>query len=130
MSRTVKISIRFNEEEFLKFRETMNDKGYNSMSRFIRDSIFNNRMPTRKIDTSSIEETLNSYLYQFKKIGVNYNQVVRNYGKVTNTKNSKGEFLVNNRSNYLLMTKMKSEIQKAKETLVTILEVINNHINN
>lgn len=79
-----RFTIRFTETEYIDFTRKMEDAGYKSIARYIRDSVLGRTMyvPKKvKLTDRGLRDQLNAILASIQKIGVNYNQVV----KVINT---------------------------------------------
>jgi hypothetical protein len=86
-----KVSIRMTEEEYSRMKIELTLEGYMSISKYIRYKIFS-------IPKTATSSSMNSYKItkdmaqltgQVKKIGVNYNQVVRKFNSLPPTSKNK-----------------------------------------
>ncbi len=82
--KTFVCTVRFTEEEKLQVRKEMESLGYNSISHYLRDSAlkktkykFRGKVKDRELLVSIDEMTA-----EIKKIGVNYNQLIRSYNRL------------------------------------------------
>jgi hypothetical protein len=87
-------NIRFTEEEDLKLQELMKKYKYGKVSTLIKRIIFNKEIHVVTHDKSlyDVIEVVTDLLYQYKKVGVNYNQSVKYMQRVYGEKAAK-EFL-------------------------------------
>lgn len=79
-----RINVRLTELEWVDLEREMRRSGYLSKSKFIRESIFSiRRRSVRGIKLSeNTSQNLIELISNVKKIGVNYNQVVKTYNSV------------------------------------------------
>lgn len=70
---------RLNDEENAKFLSLFEQSGMEYKARFIISVLFNREIKTVKIDKTAIDfyTKLTELNAQFRKIGVNYNQIVK-----------------------------------------------------
>lgn len=74
-----RITIRLNEEQTLKFNSSMAKYGFHSKTAYIKKCIFDKQITyiAKDKDLDGCCEKLTSAVHEYKKIGVNYNQVVK-----------------------------------------------------
>ena len=72
-------SVNFTAVEHARFLTLFEQSGLQSMARFIAARVFNDEFRVVKIDRSAMEYVtkLSSFHAQFRAVGVNYNQVVK-----------------------------------------------------
>lgn len=72
-------SVNFTAVEHARFLTMFEESGLQSMARFIAARVFNDEFRVVKIDRSAMEYVtkLSSFHAQFRSVGVNYNQVVK-----------------------------------------------------
>jgi hypothetical protein len=72
-------NVRFTDEEELKLQELMQKYKFNKTSTLIKKIIFNKEIHVVTYDESlyDVVECLTGLLFQYKKVGVNYNQSVK-----------------------------------------------------
>jgi len=78
--RTIKVTFRLTESEAAKFQALMEMEGYRSMSRYTRDKVLSGRIRRRRNlsqNEANISKQMELLRLEIKRIGVNYNQVVR-----------------------------------------------------
>ncbi len=73
------VMVRFCDTEFARFLTMFEESGVNAKAVFIKARVFNDEFRVIKIDRSAMEYAtkLTSFYAQFRAIGVNYNQVVK-----------------------------------------------------
>ena len=78
-SKKVYIPFRLTEEEAIEFDRLMVNSGAKTKTEFIKASIFKTPIRSIQIDKGTFEyyKLLNNLQAQYKKIGVNYNQVTK-----------------------------------------------------
>lgn len=81
-------SIRFSELELVKLQNLLDKLKYNKVSTLIKRVLFNREIHIVTHDESLYEviEKLSNLLYQYNKVGVNYNQIVKHVHRVFNEK--------------------------------------------
>ena len=72
-------SVNFTAAEHARFLTMFEQSGLQSMARFIAARVFGDEFRVVKIDRSAMEYVtkLTSFFAQFRSVGVNYNQVVK-----------------------------------------------------
>jgi uncharacterized protein (DUF4213/DUF364 family) len=78
-----KYSIRFSEKEGIELDYLLHKYGFQKVSSFIKKCIFQKEFHVITYDESlyDVIEKLNEILYQYRKIGINYNQVIKQINK-------------------------------------------------
>lgn len=81
-------SIRFSEQELVELQNLLDKSKYSKVSTLIKRVLFNREIHIVTHDENLYEviEKLCSLLYQYNKIGVNYNQVVKHIHQRFNEK--------------------------------------------
>lgn len=79
-----KVTIRMTEEEFSRMKIELSLEGYMSVSKYIRHKIFSipKTAPASSINSYKITKDIGTLTAQVKKIGVNYNQVVKKFNSM------------------------------------------------
>ena len=79
-----KVSIRMTEAEYSRMKIELTLEGYMSISKYIRHKIFSipKTAPVSSIKNYKITKDLGVLTAQVKKIGVNYNQVVKKFNSM------------------------------------------------
>lgn len=75
----IRYSISFNQEEHSKFLALFDQSGMQVKAHFIISCIFQNTIKTIKVDKGTIDfyMRLTNFHSQFRAIGINYNQLVK-----------------------------------------------------
>lgn len=107
------------EPEYEKMMAMLSFEGYKSMSKFIRDKVFNIQRPASKksIYSHKFSNDIASLTKQVKKIGVNYNQVVKKFNAMPPTTKS-GEPLKLMSQLYELTKHLIVHVQQLKEQII------------
>jgi hypothetical protein len=73
------VMVRFNEAEYARFLSLYEQSGVYAKAVFIKARVFNEPFRTVKTDRAAMEfvARLTSFYAQFRSVGVNYNQVVK-----------------------------------------------------
>lgn len=82
-----KLSIRFTADEYEMIKTMMSIEGYKSMSKLIRNKVLYSQLVLRptSIYTGKLAKEILTLTKQVKKIGVNYNQVVKKFNSMSYT---------------------------------------------
>jgi hypothetical protein len=80
-------SIRFTEKESIELDYLLHKYNFRKASSFIKKCIFQKELKVITYDESlyDITDKLNEILFQYRKIGANYNQVVKQINKAFST---------------------------------------------
>ncbi|MDR1056467.1 MAG: hypothetical protein LBL90_11770 [Prevotellaceae bacterium] len=86
-----KYSIRFTEKESVELDYLLNKYNFQKVSSFIKKCVFQKELHVISYDESlyDVIDKLNDILYQYRKIGANYNQAVRQINKAFNEEKGK-----------------------------------------
>lgn len=73
------VMVRFTDEEYAHFLTMFEKSGVHSMARFIKGQVFDKTFRVIQMDRGATEiaSILSSLKAQYRKIGVNYNQIVK-----------------------------------------------------
>jgi dihydroneopterin aldolase len=84
-------SIRFTEKEAIELDYLLHKYNFQKVSSFIKRCVFNKEFHVITYDESlyDVIDKLNEILYQYRKIGANYNQVVKQINKTFNGETGK-----------------------------------------
>ncbi len=121
------LKLRVDEEELKKVRVIMDIHGYPTVSCFLRDVIFKKKVLTyRKVERvtdSALHLKMNELIYNFNKIGVNYNQVVATYQKQAKMIKRDGSPFLNTRSIEDKIARLMTLTENMRDEFALILEV-------
>ena len=96
--KTVHLGFRLTEDEHNRMKALMSMMGYRSVSLFIREQILRSRVVRRNL--SKTEANLSRQIEQvhldIKRIGVNYNQVVRALNTLSKLRDKRGNVVITN----------------------------------
>jgi hypothetical protein len=112
------INVRLDEAEYAKLQNMVDELGQNNKSKFIRSCIFGRQINVVKTDASlyKVIEWLTKIHSQWRAIGVNYNQVVKQINTCFNQ--NKAAFLLKNLEKYTIeLIKLSEAISKVTEKL-------------
>jgi hypothetical protein len=81
-------TIRFSDSELVELQSLMSKFKYSKVSTLIKKVLFNREITIVTRDESLYDaiEKLSNLLYQYNKVGVNYNQTVKHLHRVFNEK--------------------------------------------
>ena len=80
----LRVTIRFTKEEYDRLKMQQSLEGYMSTAKYIRHKIFSiaKTAPMSSVNNYKITKDLGKLTAQVKKIGVNYNQVVKKFNSM------------------------------------------------
>ena len=94
--KTEHVSLRLTEEEHIRMKSLMAMMGYRNVSLFIREQILGTRVQRRNL--SKTEANLSRQIEQvhteIKRIGINYNQVVRAVNTLAKLRDKRGNAVI------------------------------------
>lgn len=95
-NKTVKISFRITEEEAAKLDAEMALEGFRVRSRYIRTVLLRGRVRRRQLNRTdaNITKQIEILRQEIKRIGVNYNQVVRAVNTLAQLRDKRGNAVV------------------------------------
>lgn len=109
-NKTVRITFRITDEEAINLDTLMSLEGFRSRSQFIRKRLFGRKVQRRKLVSSeaNICKQIEILRADIKKIGVNYNQVVKAVNTAIKLKGRDGRPVVSTRSMEYKLSGMKT----------------------
>ena len=95
-NKTVKISFRMTEEDVAKLDALMSMEGYKSRSNYIRKKILGARVFRRNLrrHEANISKQIELVRAEIRRIGVNYNQVVRAVNSMARLRDKRGNAVI------------------------------------
>ena len=95
-NKTVKISFRLTEEETAKLDAEMALEGFRSRSKYIRKVLLRGRIKRRYLSRNSanIAKQIEILRAEIRRIGVNYNQVVRAVNSMARLRDKRGNAVI------------------------------------
>lgn len=95
-NKTVKISFRMTEEDVAKLDALMSMEGYKSRSNYIRKKILGARVFRRNLrrHEANISKQIELLRAEIRRIGVNYNQVVRAVNSMARLRDKRGNAVI------------------------------------
>ncbi len=73
------IGLRLTEQEYVELMERMKNVNCKSISKYMRHQVLSGRKYVSHANNEEVASVLSAFTFEIKKIGVNYNQVVKNY---------------------------------------------------
>ena len=109
-NKTVRITFRITDEEAISLDTMMSLEGFRSRSKFIRKRLFGRKIQRRKLISSeaNICKQIEILRADIKKIGVNYNQVVKAVNTAVKLRGRDGRPVVSTRSMEYKLSGMKT----------------------
>ena len=94
--RTVYITFRITEEDSIKLKALMSMMGYRNRSRFLREQVLNKRVRRRNLrrTEANLSRQVEQLRIEIKRIGVNYNQVVKAVNTLSKLRDKHGNAAV------------------------------------
>lgn len=127
------VSFRLEDTERQELELMKEQHGYKSLSKYLRDSIFNKRIPVVKIPFSvtRIQAGILQYAKQLNRIGSNYNQNVRRIHTLSEMKRKNGDPVIH--TTHLLRIEeqnkaLMEKIQKTQDNLLSFVDESLQHI--
>ena len=95
-NKTVKISFRMTEEDVAKLDALMSMEGFKSRSNYIRKKILGARVFRRNLrrHEANISKQIELLRAEIRRIGVNYNQVVRAVNSMARLRDKRGNAVI------------------------------------
>ena len=118
------IGFRLTDDEYIRLKSLMSMMGYRCVSLFIRDQLLKTRVQRRNLRRT--EANLSRQLEQVKRIGVNYNQVVKALNTLAKLRDSRGNAVVTSTAINGNLTDMKLLMESLLTKVMMIGEEINN----
>ena len=94
--RTVHITFRITEEDSIKLKALMSRMGYRNRSTFLREQVLNKRVQRRNLrrTEANLSRQVEQLRIEIKRIGVNYNQVVKAVNTLSKLRDKHGNAAV------------------------------------
>lgn len=94
--RTVYITFRITEEDSIKLKALMSMMGYRNRSTFLREQVLNKRVQRRNLrrTEANLSRQVEQLRIEIKRIGVNYNQVVKSVNTLSKLRDKHGNAAV------------------------------------
>lgn len=94
--RTVYITFRITEEDSIKLKALMSMMGYRNRSTFLREQVLNRRVQRRNLrrTEANLSRQVEQLRIEIKRIGVNYNQVVKAVNTLSKLRDKHGNAAV------------------------------------
>ncbi len=133
-SKTYTVKVRVDEEELSKIHGLMDINGYPTVSSFLRDLIFKKKIVTyhrvESVDDEGLRKRINELIYQFNKIGVNYNMVVAQYNKQAKMLRPDGSPYMDTNSIEAKLSRLMSLTENMRDEFALILKLIKEYHQN
>ena len=127
-NRTRIVKVRLTEDEFALMRTVMEAGGYPTVSCFLREVITRKRLPSRRetaaVDDGYVRQELNRLVYEVNRIGVNYNQVVATYQRLSKERRPDGSPYLNTRLLDEKVTALMRSTEGLRDEFAVVLDVI------
>ena len=126
--RTRKITIRVTDSEALKLKSLMSMMGYRNVSLFIRDQLLKTRVQRRNLrrTEANLSRQIEQLTTEIKRIGVNYNQVVKALNTLAKLRDGRGNAVVTATAIDGNLTDMKLLMESLLTKVMMIGEEIDN----
>lgn len=126
-NRTRVHTIRFTEEEEAKLLSDMKSHDYLSISKYIRTLVLEHRIEIQKVKITdrSIRNQINDISKKISSIGINYNQVIKRYNTLANSKRKNGDPVINTKAMAFYMTKLNELTREVIQRQQEILQAVN-----
>ena len=94
--KTVHITFRLTEEEAIRLRSLMTLMGYRNRSTFLREQLLRGRVQRRNLrrTDANLSRQIEQLHAEIKRIGVNYNQVVKAVNTLSKLRDKRGNAVV------------------------------------
>lgn len=124
------IGLRLTTDEYNKILSDMENYGYLSVSKYIRERVIKGRLTIKEqvVTDRDIKNQVNKLSTEISRIGSNYNKIVKKYLAICNAKRIDGNPIINTRStnHYLYnLTEMSAKIKELMEMVIDTVSVLN-----
>ena len=122
------IGFRLTDDEYIRLKSLMNMMGYRCVSLCIRDQLLKTRVQRRNLrrTEANLSRQLEQLTTEVKRIGVNYNQVVKALNTLAKLRDSRGNAVVTSTAINGNLTDMKLLMESLLTRVMMIGEEINN----
>ena len=126
--KSVFIGLRITEEEHIKLKSLMFMMGYRCISLFIRDQLLKTRVQRRNLrrTEANLSRQIEQLTTEIKRIGVNYNQVVKALNTLAKLRDGRGNAVVTATAIDGNLTDMKLLMESLLTKVMMIGEEIDN----
>ena len=125
-------ALRLTTEEWERIQSDMSSHDYLSFTKYARALLLEHRITIQKVKITdrSIRNQINESSKKLSKIGSNYNQVVKKFNTLANSKKKNGDPVINTKAMAFYMNKLEAMMKEVIQTQKTILEQVNQiHVN-
>lgn len=125
-NRDKRYTIRLTKDEEEKMLSDMKSYDYLSAAKYIRDCILKKKVRVRNVTVTDrgVRNQINLLTEQVKKIGKNYNQIVRRYESLCNTKRPDGSTAVTSRNTVFFMDRLAKLTSDIKQQMDSIIQTV------
>ena len=118
-NKTVKISFRMTEEETAKLDAEMALEGFRSRSKYIRKVLLRGRIKRRFLSRNSanIAKQIEILRAEIKRIGVNYNQVVRAVNSMAKLRDKRGNAVITSHT-------IEGKLTDLRQMMISVLDKV------
>lgn len=118
-NKTVKISFRMTEEETAKLDAEMALEGFRSRSKYIRKVLLRGRIKRRYLSRNSanIAKQIEILRAEIKRIGVNYNQVVRAVNSMAKLRDKRGNAVITSHT-------IEGKLTDLRQMMISVLDKV------
>ena len=118
-NKTVKISFRMTEEETAKLDAEMALEGFRSRSKYIRKVLLRGRIKRQYLSRNSanIAKQIEILRAEIKRIGVNYNQVVRAVNSMAKLRDKRGNAVITSHT-------IEGKLTDLRQMMISVLDKV------
>ena len=121
--------IRLTEEEYAQLRMQMEQEGYLSESRYIRDRVLNRRIVIQRdvrLTDRNFRNQINMLITRVSKIGVDYNQATKKFNSLAKATRADGSPVINARAANYYLQKVYLLTRKLNREMESIIGLVEN----
>ena len=118
-NKTVKITFRMSEEEAAKLDAVMALEGFRSRSRYIRHVLMRGRLRRRYLsrNAANLSKQIEILRAEIKRIGVNYNQVVRAVNSMAKLRDKQGNAVITSHT-------IEGKLTDLRQMMISVLDKV------
>ena len=118
-NKTVKISFRMSEDDAAILDAAMTLEGFRSRSRYIRHVIMRGRLRRRYLsrNTANLSKQIKILRAEIKRIGVNYNQVVRAVNSMAKLRDRQGNAVITSHT-------IEGKLTDLRQMMISVLDKV------
>ena len=126
-NRCIRYTVRLTAKEDIEMKSAMELEGYRSIAKYIRHRLLSKDIRRRnlRIRDENLEKRFALFVADMKKVGVNYNQVVKAVNTLMKQHNTNGRSSFSRRS----MIQKCTELEALTKTMIEALEKMSLEIN-